>query len=81
MQPFRCHISVVAAARVGRGQGPSAGGMCFTIESVLQFFPNEASYALTAMSDRVLAYSTEFLKHRQLVIYEAAPLVQHQGHD
>jgi hypothetical protein len=39
---------------------------------VLQFFPSEAFYALTAMSDRALAYSTEPLKHRHLVIYEAA---------
>jgi len=53
-------------------KGPSSGGKSFTVESVLQFFPSEAFYALTAMSDRALAYSTEPLKHRHLVIYEAA---------
>jgi hypothetical protein len=37
---------------------------------VLLFFPGEAFYALTAMSDRALAYSTEPLRHRFLVIYE-----------
>jgi hypothetical protein len=53
-------------------KGPSSGGKSFTVESVLRFFPGEAFYALTAMSDRALAYSTEPLKHRLLVIYEAA---------
>jgi len=53
-------------------KGPSSGGKSFTVQSVLQFFPDEAFYALTAMSDRALAYSTEPLKHRHLVIYEVA---------
>jgi hypothetical protein len=49
----------------------SSGGKSFTVDSVLRFFPNDAFYALTAMSDRNLAYSSEPLKHRTLVIYEA----------
>jgi hypothetical protein len=49
-----------------------SGGKSFTVESVLRFFPKEAFYELTAMSDRALAYSTEPLKHRHLVISEAA---------
>jgi hypothetical protein len=53
-------------------KGPSSGGKSFTVDTVLQFFPPEAFYALTAMSDRALAYSTEPLKHRHLVLYEAA---------
>jgi hypothetical protein len=53
-------------------KGPSAGGKTFVVESTLKFFPPEAFYALTAMSDRALAYSNEPLKHRHLVIYEAA---------
>jgi hypothetical protein len=53
-------------------KGPSSGGKSFTVETVLQFFPAEAFYALTAMSERALAYSTEPLKHRFLVLYEAA---------
>lgn len=53
-------------------KGPSSGGKSFTVKSVLRFFPGEAFHALTAMSDRALAYSTEPLKHRHLVIYEAA---------
>jgi hypothetical protein len=53
-------------------KGPSSGGKSFVVESTLKFFPPAAFYALTAMSDRALAYSGEPLKHRYLVIYEAA---------
>ena len=53
-------------------KGPSSGGKSFVVETVLKLFPPEAFYALTAMTDRALAYSNEPLKHRHLVIYEAA---------
>ena len=53
-------------------KGPSSGGKSFIVELTLKFFPDTAFYALTAMSDRALAYSNEPLKHRHLVIYEAA---------
>jgi hypothetical protein len=53
-------------------KGPSSGGKSFVVDSTLKFFPPEAFYALTAMSDRALAYSSEPLRHRYLVIYEAA---------
>ncbi len=53
-------------------KGPSSGGKSYLTESVLRLFPETAYYALTAMSDRALAYSQEPLKHRFLVIYEAA---------
>jgi hypothetical protein len=53
-------------------KGPSSGGKSFVVESTLKFFPKGAFYALTAMSDRALAYSNEPLQHRHLVIYEAA---------
>src|ERR1700719_1993329 len=55
-----------------RGGRWSSGGKSFVVESTLKFFPPEAFYSLTAMSDRALAYSSEPLKHRHLVIYEAA---------
>jgi hypothetical protein len=55
-------------------KGPSAGGKSFLVESVTSFFPTEAVYALTAMSERALAYGTEPLAHRFLVLYEAAGL-------
>jgi hypothetical protein len=53
-------------------KGPSSGGKSYVLERVLSFFPKDAYYALTAMSDRTLAYSEEPIKHRFLVIYEAA---------
>jgi hypothetical protein len=53
-------------------KGPSSGGKSYLTEQVLRFFPEGAYYALTAMSERALAYSEEPLKNRILVIYEAA---------
>jgi hypothetical protein len=53
-------------------KGPSSGGKSFVVETTLKFFSPTSFYSLTAMSDRALAYSTEPLKHRHLVIYEAA---------
>jgi hypothetical protein len=55
-------------------KGPSAGGKSFLVERTLQFFPPSAYYALSAMSERALAYSEEPLTHRMLVIYEAVGL-------
>jgi hypothetical protein len=53
-------------------KGPSGGGKSYLTERVLGFFPESSFYALTAMSEHALAYSDEPLKHRFLVIYEAA---------
>jgi hypothetical protein len=55
-------------------KGPSASGKSWAIERVLDFFPGEAFYLLTAMSERALAYGTEPLSHRFLVLFEAAGL-------
>ncbi len=52
-------------------KGPSSGGKTYLVERVLSFFPESAYYALTAMSERTLAYSDEPIRHRFLVIYEA----------
>lgn len=52
-------------------KGPSSAGKSHTTQQVLRFFPSEAYYALTAMSEKALVYSKEPLKHRFLVIYEA----------
>ncbi len=41
---------------------------------MLRFFPDSAYHALTAMSEKALAYSEEPLSHRFLVLYEAAGL-------
>ena len=53
-------------------KGPSAAGKSHTTQQVLMFFPPEAYSALTAMSEKALAYWKEPLKHRYLVVYEAA---------
>lgn len=52
----------------------SSAGKSFMVESVLKFFPAWTNYVLTAMSERALAYDDEPLKHRILVIAEAAGL-------
>jgi hypothetical protein len=53
-------------------KGPSSGGKSYLTEQVLEFFPESAYYAITAMSEHALAYSVEPLSHRFLVIYEVA---------
>lgn len=53
-------------------KGPSSGGKSFITDQVLSLFPPSTYYALSAMSERALAYSEEPLEHRFLVIYEAA---------
>jgi hypothetical protein len=55
-------------------KGPSAVGKSFVVERTLRFFPPEAYYTLSSMSDRALAYLEEPLSHRTLVIYEASGL-------
>jgi DNA-binding Lrp family transcriptional regulator len=53
-------------------KGPSSAGKNFIVKKVLRFFPTEAYWSRTAMSDRTLAYSEEDFRHRFLVLYEAA---------
>jgi hypothetical protein len=55
-------------------KGVSSAGKSYTIKVVLGFFPEDASYVLTAMSERALAYSDEPLEHRFIIIYEATGL-------
>jgi hypothetical protein len=55
-------------------KGPSAAGKSHTLARILELFPDDAYYELTAMSERALVYSTEPLSHRVLVVYEAAGL-------
>src|SRR5262249_18964636 len=55
-------------------KGPSSAGKSYLCARVLDFFPPRAYYALSAMSEKALAYSKEPLEHRMLVVYEAAGL-------
>lgn len=52
-------------------KGPSSGGKTYLVERVLDYFPDSAYYAMTAMSEKALAYSEEPIRHRFLVIFEA----------
>jgi hypothetical protein len=58
----------------GVPEGPSSGGKSYVVKRMLEFFPPTAYYELTAMSERALAYSTEPLSHRFIILYEAAAL-------
>ena len=53
-------------------KGPSAGGKSWLVDRTAGFFPDEAFYKLTAMSDRALAYSDESLEHRVVYLAEAS---------
>ncbi|MGH8606183.1 MAG: hypothetical protein ACREX9_01805 [Gammaproteobacteria bacterium] len=55
-------------------KGPSSAGKSHITDKVLFFFPPDAYYALSSMSERSLAYSEEPISHRFLVLYEAAGL-------
>jgi hypothetical protein len=55
-------------------KGPSSGGKSFLVDQCLDLFPQSAYHALSAMSEKALAYSQEPMSHRHLVIYEAAGL-------
>jgi hypothetical protein len=56
-------------------KGPSSAGKSFIVNRILDnYFPPEAYHILTAMSDRALIYSDVDLRHRVLVLHEAAGL-------
>lgn len=52
-------------------KGPSSAGKSYGLKRVLEYFPESAYYAQTAMSEHALVYDDEPLKHRFLIIYEA----------
>jgi hypothetical protein len=58
-------VSIVA-------KGPSAAGKSATVDRVLTFFPEEATVALSGMSEKFLVYDDRPIKHRMLVLHEAA---------
>jgi hypothetical protein len=55
-------------------KGPSSAGKSHLVERVLRLFPPSAYHALSAMSERALAYDRTDLSHRHLVIYESSPV-------
>jgi hypothetical protein len=55
-------------------KGHSASGKSFTTERVLEFFPEGAYFAMTAMSKKALVYMPDDFVHRTLVLFEATAL-------
>lgn len=55
-------------------KGPSSAGKSYLVEQVLDLFPPSAFHALSAMSEHALIYDDTDVRHRFLVIYEAAGL-------
>lgn len=53
-------------------KGARSGGKNRLVGTVLLFFPKSAYYPMTGMSEKALAYFCEPLKHRILVVTEAA---------
>lgn len=48
----------------------SSAGKSFVVDRTLKFFPREAYYDLSSVSDKALAYSKEPISHRFIIIYE-----------
>jgi hypothetical protein len=59
-------------------KGDSSSGKSHTVERVVDFFPDDAVIAMTAMSEHALVYMPEDLRHRTLVLFEAAALREGQ---
>ena len=55
-------------------KGGSSVGKSFVTKKVLDFFPQNAFYELTSVSEKALIYSDEELKHRFIIFFEAAGL-------
>lgn len=53
-------------------KGSSSAGKSWMVAQVLEFFGPEAYHALTATSEKALVYDTTSVRHRTLVVYEAA---------
>ena len=64
--PFRpAHVLV---------KGASAGGKNYLVDVVVRLMPESAVYKMTGMSDRALAYLTEPMAHRFIILAEAAAI-------
>ena len=53
-------------------KGPSAAGKSATIDRVLGLFPHEATVSLSGMSEKFLVYDDRPIRHKVLVLHEAA---------
>jgi hypothetical protein len=55
-------------------EGPSAAGKNYTLDCVVRLFPPDAVLPLTATSERALVYLEDDLRHRHVIVGEAAGL-------
>ena len=60
-------------------KGPSSGGKSFTLERVLALLPPSAFVNYTSVSPKYLAYSTDDLRHRIVVLFEASGVAGDMG--
>lgn len=61
-------------------KGPSGSGKSFALKAGLQFIPDDACESFSGMSEKALVYLNDLdLKHRFLVIGEAAGLASGEG--
>jgi hypothetical protein len=60
-------------------KGPSSAGKSFVLDRTLKLFPSAAVVRLSSMSEKALAYLDDDLKHKMLVVAEAAGLSQGMG--
>lgn len=60
-------------------KGPSSGGKSFSLERVLELLPPSAFVDYSSVSPRYLAYCDDDLRHRIVVLYEAAGLEEGTG--
>jgi hypothetical protein len=60
-------------------KGHSSSGKSFTVETVMQFFPEGEIIEFTAISEKALIYSDRDFRHKTIVIYEVVAL--REGND
>lgn len=53
-------------------KGPSSGGKSHLLKTVLKFVPKNSYLARTGMSEKAIIYGKSDIRHKHLVIYEAA---------
>lgn len=53
-------------------KGPSSCGKSYTLERVLEYFPESAYLAMTGMSEHALIYDDRPISNRFLIVFEAA---------
>jgi hypothetical protein len=72
---FLVFTSRVQDRQVSAGvKGHSSSGKSLMVETVVNFFPDDAVIEFTAMSEKALIYSTRDFKHRTIVVYEITAL-------